>query len=313
MRVLLTGVTGFVGGHLVDALRTRAGVELIGIARAEPTEPISGLTFRRADLCDCPALEAILRDIQPQQIFHLSGYAHAGRSNREPDATWAGNLTATRTLYDAIQRWGGRPRILYVGSAMVYGDAPADGAPFTEEAPLRPTTPYASSKAAADLLSYQYTRTASLDIVRARPFNHIGPGQSPDYAVANFARQIAALEQGRQPPILETGNLSAARDLTDVRDVVQAYLLLMERGRSGEIYNVASGETRTMKEVLDCLLAQTSARIEVRTQERLLRSTDTARLCGDAGKLHRETGWMPRFRLEQTLIDTLEYWRSQNT
>jgi GDP-4-dehydro-6-deoxy-D-mannose reductase len=314
MRILITGVTGFVGGHLVEALRTRGGAELFGVARrVEKAESrlATQVSLRGCDLCDAGAVQALLRDVQPERIVHLAGYANAGRSQKEPDAAWAGNLTATRTLYDAIRAWGGSPRVLFIGSGLAYGDAPPAAGAFTEESPLEPITPYASSKAAADLLSYQYTRfpKPTLDIVRVRPFNHMGPGQSTDYAVANWARQVAAIERGRQAPILETGDLRPSRDLTDVRDVVEAYLLLLERGKTGAVYNVASGEARSMQEVLDRLLALARVKVEVRQQPALLRAADNLHHRGDATRLRRETGWTPRYTLEQTLKDILESWR----
>jgi GDP-4-dehydro-6-deoxy-D-mannose reductase len=316
MRVLITGVTGFVGGHLADALLERGGVELFGSSRSPATNRLpeschDRVALRACDPCDGASVEALLREVRPDQIFHLAGYAHAGRSIQEPDAAWAGNLTATRTLYDAVHRWGGKPRILYVSSGFVYGDVDADNRAFVEDHPLQPITPYAASKAAADIASYQYTRFPDLDIVRARPFNNIGPRQSAEYAVPNFARQIAAIEQGKQPPFLETGNLTASRDLTDVRDIVRAYLLIVERGQSGDVFNVASGEAHSMKDVLDRLLAQARVRVEVRTQAKLMRAAENLHHRGDAGKLRRETGWSPQFSLDQTLADTLEYWRKK--
>jgi GDP-4-dehydro-6-deoxy-D-mannose reductase len=177
---------------------------------------------------------------------------------------------------------------------------------------LRPDNPYAASKAAADLLSYQYTRHPGLDIVRVRPFNHIGPRQSPQFAVPSFARQLVAIERGRQSPVLETGNLQPCRDLTDVRDIAAAYMLLMERGRGGEAYNVGSGQTHSMQSVLDRLLALSGVSVEVRSKASLIRTTDTAVVRADAGKLRRETGWQPRFTLDQTLRDVLAYWRGQS-
>ncbi len=316
MRILVTGVTGFAGGHLAEALAGRPGVEVLGLARrsAWPAEwrHLDGrVTLRALDLCDRPALEAELRTFQPERIFHLAGYAHAGQSFREVDAAWIGNLKATRSLYDAVHHWGGRPRILFVGSGLIYGNLEAGEPPPSETAPLRPGSPYACSKAAADLLSYQYTRFPGLDIVRVRPLNHIGPRQSPRYAVAHFAQQIAAIERGRQPPVLETGNLTPVRDLTDVRDVVAAYVLLLEHGRTGEAYNVASGEGYPMQAVVDRLVARARVPVEVRQEARLVRAAETAVVRADAGKLRRETGWTPRFALEQTLTDTLDYWRQQ--
>ncbi|MBV9123532.1 MAG: GDP-mannose 4,6-dehydratase [Planctomycetes bacterium] len=316
MRILVTGITGFAGGHLAEALLVRGGADLVGVSRAgawpEHWRHLAGrVALRSCDLANGSAVEALLREVQPQQIYHMAGYAQVGASFREVDTAWAGNLTATRSLYEAIHRWGGRPRVLYVGSGLIYGDPEKPGQAFAEDHPLRPTSPYASSKAAADLLSFQMTRAPGLDIVRARPFNHIGPHQSPQFAVPHFAQQIAAIERRSQPPILETGNLTPWRDLSDVRDVVRAYTLLMDRGQNGEAYNIATGEVHSVKEVLDRLLALANVQVEVRQSTHLIRPNDTPAVRGDAAKLRRETGWAPRFPLDQTLADTLAYWRQR--
>jgi GDP-4-dehydro-6-deoxy-D-mannose reductase len=318
MRILVTGVTGFVGGHLAEALLARPGVELHGLSRrarwGEEWRHLEGRArLWSCDLCDAAGLRARLADIRPEFVYHLAAYANPGQSFRDPEAAWDSNLTATRRLYDAVVQWGGRPRILYVGSGLVYGDPEGPDEAHDERCPLRPASPYASSKAAADLVSYEYTRTGGLDIVRARPFNQVGPRQSPQYAVAHFAQQLAAIEQGRQPPLLETGNLQPQRDLSDVRDVVRAYLLLMERGRTGEAYNVASGQVHSMRSVVDRLLGQVPVRVEVRQRDNLVRTTETAVARGDTAKLRRETGWAPAYTLEQTLLDTLNYWREQGS
>ncbi len=315
MRNLVTGVTGFAGGHLAEALLAR-GEAVVGVARrgdwpAEWRHLAGRVDLRPCDVGDGAAVEALLRAARPERVYHLAGYAHTGRSWKEPDAAWAGNLRATRALYDAVTRWGGRPRILFVGSGLVYGDADQPGQMFDEGSLLRPTSPYAASKAAADLVSYQVARAPGLDIVRARPFNHVGPAQSPDFAVASFCKQVAAISLGRAPAVLETGNLAPRRDLSDVRDVVRAYLLLMERGRGGEAYNVGSGQTFAMREVVDRLLAVSGVTVELQQRPDLVRAADTAAVCADAGKLRRETGWAPAFSLEQTLKDTLEFWKRQ--
>jgi GDP-4-dehydro-6-deoxy-D-mannose reductase len=314
MRILVTGITGFAGGHLAEALLDAGGASVVGTARrAEwPTDTrhLAGrVRLLPCDLCDRASLLAVLRDVQPEQVYHLAGYAHTGLSFREPDVAWAGNLTATRFLYDAIEAWGGRPRVLAVGSGLIYGDPERPDQPHDEQSPLRPASPYASSKAAADLVSYQVTRAPGLDVVRVRPFNHIGPRQSPEFATAHFARQIAAIEQGLQPPLLETGDLSPRRDLTDVRDMVRAYMLLMERGRKGEAYNVGSGEAVTIRLVLDQLLALARLPVEVRQRAELVRPSETSVMRADTGKLRREIGWTPGYTLAQTLADILEYWR----
>ena len=312
-RILVTGVTGFAGSHMAEALLARGGAAIFGLNRhtAWPAH-LAHLTghvgLSECDLTDSAAVEAVLREVQPRQIYHLGGYAQAGRSFQEPDAAWAGNLTATRSLYDAVVRWGGRPRILFVGSGLVYGNAETSDAIQHEDTPLRPNNPYAASKAAADLVSYQYSCHPGLDIVRARPFNHVGPRQSAQYAIAHFAKQVAAVQRGQAPPVLETGDLSPRRDLTDVRDVIAAYVLLMEKGRKGEAYNIASGQTVSMREVLARLIALAGVAVEVRQRGDLLRATELNVASVDTSKLRRETGWAPRYTLDQTLAETLAFW-----
>jgi GDP-4-dehydro-6-deoxy-D-mannose reductase len=315
MRILVTGITGFAGGHLAEALLVRPGVELHGVSRrarwpGEWHHLEERVRLWSCDLSDRAGLAAPLEEIRPEQIYHLAGYAHVGKSFQEPDAAWHGNTLATRRLYEAIVHWGGRPRILFVGSGLIYGDPDKAELAHAEDSTWRPASPYASSKAAADLVSFEFSRTAGLDIVRARPFNHIGPRQSPEFAVANFARQIAAAEYGRHPSFLETGNLQTQRDLTDVRDTVRAYILLMEQGRTGEAYNVARGEAHTMQSVLDRMLALSRVPIEVRRRDHLVRATENAVIRGDTAKLRRETGWTPAYSLDQTVRDTLNYWRA---
>lgn len=316
MRILVTGITGFAGGHLAEALLARGGAEVHGLARrgdwpAAWRHLAGRVRLHACDLTDRDRLPAVFEQVRPERVYHLAGYAHVGGSLREPDAAWSGNLAATRGLYDAVARWGGRPRLLFVGSGLVYGDPDTPEQAYDERGPLRPTTPYAASKAAADLLSYQVTRAPGLAVVRARPFNHVGPVQSPQFALAHFAKQLAAVERGLQPPVLETGNLSPRRDLTDVRDMVQAYVLLLERGTAGEAYNIGTGQTHSMQEVLDRLLGLTPVRVEVRQRPDLVRAAETAAVRADAGRLRRETGWAPRYTLEQTLADMLAYWRAQ--
>jgi GDP-4-dehydro-6-deoxy-D-mannose reductase len=316
MRILATGCTGFAGGYLIEELYGQGSRDIFGISRrsinvSRPDHLAGKLTnLLQCDLADRRAVGTVLREVRPDQIFHLAGYAQVGRSFQEADAAWEANLTATRNLYEAVIAWGGRPRILYVSSGLVHGEPETVDPMIAETCPLLPVSPYAASKAAADLASFQYTRSAELEIIRVRPFNHIGPRQSPEFAVSNFARQIAAIEQGKQPPVLQTGDLNARRDLTDVRDMVHAYALLMEHGVRGEVYNSGTGEAHSMQEVLDRLLGMTRTPIKVRQEAKLLRAKDIAALRADAAKLRQATGWAPRYSLDQTLSDILEYWRS---
>ena len=306
MRCLITGSNGFVGGHLVAALKA-AGHECVGVGRdSVPSE----IWYHLADLTSTKAAEGVLKAARPEWVFHLAGYADNGRSYREPAAAWAGNLTVTQSLYDAVVRSGMRPRILYVSSGLVYGDAGPGEHVCTEDTPLRPASPYAASKAAADLLSYQQTRSPGLDIVRVRPFNQIGPGQSADYAAANFARQVVAVERG-QAAHVEVGDLNGRRDLTDVRDMVTAYIRLIEVGQTGEVYNAGSGRTYRMQEVLDRLVALSGVPVRVEERKDVSRKADTAVSRADTSKLREATGWEPTYSLDQTLGDMLADWRGR--
>ncbi len=314
MRILITGSTGFAGGYLAEALLARGEAQVFGLARRADWpwhwHHLAGrVALHACDLGDRSAIEGLLRQVEPDQIYHLAGYARTGQSYREPDAAWTSNLDASRNLYEAVIRWGGRPRVLHVSSGLVYGDPHAADSLVDETGPLQPVSPYAASKAAADLAAFQYSRSPGLAIVRVRPFNHIGPRQSPEFAVPNFARQIVAIEQGRQPPRVETGSLGSRRDLTDVRDMVNAYLRLMDQGAVGEVYNAGSGTACAMHEVLDRLVTLARARVEICQRAEPLRAADTPALRADAGKLRRETGWAPVHSLDETLKDTLEYWR----
>src|SRR5262245_45916267 len=312
-RVLITGVTGFVGGHLAEALVARGGATLHGLSRggtwpAELRNLERAVKLHAVDLGDRLAIERVLEVVQPDWIFHLAGYAHTGHSFQEPDLAWAGNLDATRNLYEAVIRWGGSPRLLFVSTGLIYGA----GENIDEQAPLRPASPYAASKAAADLASAQYARHPGLDIVIARPFNHVGPRQSPEYVVARFASQIAAIERGQQPPVVETGDLDSARDFTDVRDVVRGYVLLLEKGRRGEAYNVGSGIALEIGAVLDCLAQIVHGCFDVRTRPDT-RPEEKTVLVANASKLTNEIGWRSMIDFDQTLRDTLEYWRRKLT
>jgi GDP-4-dehydro-6-deoxy-D-mannose reductase len=311
MRCLITGATGFVAGHLADALAA-AGHDVLGLARSAGSRyGPAPFPLYSVDLLDTDETERALRDARPGWIFHLAGYANPGRSFRDPTGAWVGNLSATQSLCEAVSRSGMQSRMLYVSSGLVYGDAGQGTYVCTEETPLRPASPYAASKAAADLFCYQQTRNPGLDIVRVRPFNQIGPGQSADYAAPNFARQIAAIERGEMPPVVATGDLGGQRDLTDVRDMVRAYIRLLEVGVAGEVYNAGSGQTYVIRDVLDRLIAK--SRVPVKVEERADpdRAADTVVSRADTRKLREATGWSPTYSLDQTLADILDDWRGR--
>ena len=316
MRILITGITGFVGGHLTEHLLGEPGHTIFGISRhsvwPSNLSHLDGKAELQAtDLTDGAACEQLVRTVRPDWVFHLAGYANTGKSFREPDLCWRDNLTATRSLYDAIARTDVRPRIVFVSTGLVYGDSEVSDHAVEESAILKPASPYAASKAAADLLSYQYTRSHGLDIIRVRLFNQIGPRQSAEYAVANFARQIANIELGKQPAVLETGDISSHRDLTDIRDIVTAFRLLMDHGKTGEVYNAGRGKTWQIQDILNQLLRMASVTVEVRQTIEPGRRADTTITRANPTKLRTTTGWQPVYPIEQTLKNVLDYWRTE--
>jgi GDP-4-dehydro-6-deoxy-D-mannose reductase len=314
MRILITGVTGFAGSHLADALLSHADAEVFGTSLTAETPPYWNSLRNRVplhigDLLDPDFVKRSLHETQPDQIFHLAGYASAGQSFRDADAAWAGNVTVTQTLLESACSLRSRPRILHVSSGLIYASTDAANHPINEQSPLAPLSPYAKSKEAADRIAGAFARDRGLHIIRVRPFNHIGPRQSPQFAVASFAEQLAQIELGRRPPLLETGDLSAQRDLTDVRDMVQAYIALMQNGAAGEAYNAGSGVAVSMADVLEVLRAECAVPVKVVTAADRLRPVDAGALIADCTKLRAATGWTPRIPLRQSLVDTLNYWR----
>jgi len=315
LRALITGAGGFVGGHLCDYLLAHTDWELVGTVYPAPpdeTRPAtSRLRLRYADLRDPEGVEALLSQVQPDRIFHLAAQSFVPASFKDPWETLENNIRAELNVLEAVRRSGSKAWVLVVGSNEEYG-APAPGElPQTEESPLRPNNPYAVSKVAQDFLGLQYHLAYGVPVVRVRPFNHTGPGQSPRFVVPAFARQIARIEAGLQEPVMEVGNLDAARDFTDVRDIVRAYHLALTRGEPGAVYNLASGRPRSVRSVLEMLLSLSRADIHVEQDTSLYRPVDVPVVYGSAEKFHRRTGWEPEIPFEQTLQDTLAYWRSR--
>ncbi len=314
MRVLVTGVTGFVGGHLAELLLAEGGHAVAGLSRsgawpAALSHLAGRVELHAADVLDTAALDRVLAAARPDWVFHLAGYANTGKSFKEPDSCWRDNLGGTQALYSAVRRSGLTPRVVFASTGLVYGDPDPPGEPVPESAELKPASPYAASKAAADLVSYQAFKSDGLQVVRARPFTQTGPRQAADYAVANFARQIAAAERGDGPAVIRTGDLSARRDYLDVRDVVAAFRLLAEHGTAGEAYNVGRGRAVRMSDALQLLVGHAKVPVEVVSQADPARAGDTAVTMADPRKLQAATGWAPRYTLEHTLADVLASWR----
>ncbi len=314
MRVLVTGVSGFVGGHLAEHL-IESGDLVVGLSASGrwPAELAHLARQVRIERCDLAAIDgADLADLigrkQPEVIYHLAAQANPQASVADPRGTWALNLGGALNLLEAVKASGQAPRVVLVGSGVCYGNPAPEHLPVTESCPLRPNNPYAASKAAADLLGVQHFLTHGTDVVMVRPFNHAGPRQSPTYVLSGLARQVAEVEARRKARV-EVGNLDVVRDFTDVRDVVRGYRLLAERGVAGEIYNLGSGQGVKLADALDTLTAQAQAPIDVSVDPARVRPVDQPLLVADATKLRRATGWAPRFSIARTLADMLQYWR----
>ena len=309
VRALITGVGGFVGPHLVRLLSRETDWELHGLCRC----PVSGQGYAPwvVDLLDRERVLTGVAEIAPAYVFHLAAQSDVAASHHEAAATLANNLVGQVNLLDACRELPAPPRVLVVGSAEEYGLARPEEVPLGEEQPFRPTSPYAVSKVAQDLLGWQYFTSYGLPVVRVRPFNHTGPGQSDRFVVSAFARQIAEIEAGLREPRLFVGNLETGRDFLDVRDVVRAYYLLLRSAEAGEVYNVGSGVGVRIGEVLDLLLGYARVQVAVEPDPQRLRPADVPLLVADNRKLREATGWSPEIPFAQSLRDTLDWWRER--
>lgn len=316
-RVLITGVTGFAGSHLVDYLLTRNDCEIHGIWRwRSRTENIEHLKPGQIQLHECDLRDATstfdtIAKVRPDWIFHLAAQSFVPTSWVAPTESLTTNILAQVNIFEAVRRMGLKTRIQLACSSEEYGMVLPNETPIKESNPLRPLSPYAVSKVGQDMLGYQYWMSWKVDSVRTRGFNHEGPRRGPVFVASDFAKQIADIEKGRKAPVLSVGNLEAKRDFTDVRDMVRAYVLALEKCEPGEVYNICRGQCWTIREVLDMLLAHTKVKIEVRQDPARLRPSDVQILLGDNSKFVAATGWQPQIPFEQTLRDMLEYWRSR--
>jgi len=289
---LVTGAAGFAGSHLLDLLAGDS-TAVVGWRRAD------------VDLLDAAAVREGIARVRPDLVYHCAGEAHVGRAWDNVESTLAINVRGTHHLLDALRRADVRARVVIPSSALVYASA---GEALTERHPLVPTSPYGLSKLAQELLGCRAIGDG-LTVTIARAFNHFGPRQDPWFVASGFARRIADIEAGRWEPEIAVGNLEARRDLTDVRDTVRAYRLILERGTPGRAYNVCSGRAIAIRDLLDSLLARARVPIRVRIDPNRYRPNDLPLLVGDPSRIHDELGWAAEIPLEQTLDDLLEYWR----
>lgn len=259
---------------------------------------------------DDKATEDLVRKSKPDYVFHLAALTSPSESFSNPSLTITNNTTAQVNLLEAIRKSNSNAAILIISSADVYGLVDKKDLPIDEETPLMPVNPYAVSKLTQDFLGLQYFLSYGMKVVRVRPFNHIGPRQSPHFVVSSFAKQIAEIEKGGKEKVINVGNLSSKRDFTDVRDVVAAYLLALEKGKSGDVYNIGSGTSYKISEILDKLISLSADNIKAEVNRDLIRVKDEPELLCDRTKFTNQTGWKPSIDIETTLKDTLDYWRN---
>ncbi|NIM20387.1 MAG: NAD-dependent epimerase/dehydratase family protein [Candidatus Latescibacteria bacterium] len=316
MRVLITGITGFAGSHLADYCLERGGIEVYGIVRwRSRTENIEHIEDRinllECDLRDATSTREVIEEIHPDYIFHLAAQSFVPTSWKAPTESLTTNVIGELNIFEAVRKIGLGCRIQLACSSEEYGMVYENELPITEDNPLRPLSPYGVSKVGQDLLGYQYFMSYKMDIVRTRGFNHTGPRRPPVFVCSDFAKQIADIEKGLRPPEMYVGNLDAKRDFTDVRDMVRAYFLSLEKGKSGQVYNICSEKSWAIREVLDMLLAMSQEKIEVKVDKARLRPSDVAILQGDCSRFKKCTGWKPEIPFEQALRDVLEFWRNR--
>ncbi len=317
MNVLITGATGFVGSHLIEyLLKKKEDIFIFATQKHRSNlENVTHLLKEKRvkwlpmDITDSHSVLDVIKESKPDWCFHLCAQSFVPSSWNAPKETMMSNVIGTINLLEAMRIFAPGASIQIAGSSEEYGMCKAEEVPIKEENPLRPLSPYAVSKVAEDLLGYQYFKSYGQRIVRTRGFNHTGPRRGQVFVCSDFAKQIVEIEKGLREPIIYTGNLEARRDFTDVRDMVNAYYLALEKGVSGEVYNICTGSAYLMQEILETLLSKSKAKIKAEQDPGKMRPSDVPILCGDNSRFRKATGWKPEIPFETTLNDLLEFWR----
>jgi len=321
MKVLITGITGFVGSHLADyILGNHSDVQILGLARwRSPNENIKHIlgkiTMCFGDLLDLPSLRTVLTKHKPEIIFHLAAQSYVDFSFISPITTLDINIIGTCNLLEAVKSLkdesGYDPIVHICSSSEVYGQVGKNDVPIKEDVPFRPASPYAVSKVAEDMLAFQYWLSWKIKTIRTRMFTHTGPRRGEVFVVSNFAKQIAAIEADMIAPVVKVGNLESVRTFTDVRDAVKAYWLLVNKCPPGEVYNIGGAETMTVGEMLKRLLKFSErSDIKIEVDSSRLRPSDVTLQIPSTEKFYKATGWKPVIKFEQTMRDSLDYWRN---
>ena len=312
MRLLITGIAGFAGRHLAERA-IADGHTVFGLSIEDnAAELVPSATVHVTDATDSAAVSEVFEAHDPDVILHLAGYASVGRSFAAPLDTWHVNVNGTLSVLEAARQTVPGARCVVVTSGEIYGRVPLEHLPVSPATPVRPLSPYAASKAAADLAALQYRTAYGQDVVRVRPFNHIGPGQDARFVLPAVARQVAEAEhEGRERLTLNVGNVDTRRDFTDVRDIVAAYLLIAEHGDPDVVYQACSGRSVAIRDLIDGIVRHSRLDTTVSSDPELRREGEQPDLYGSPGPLRDELGWRPRVALEQTLADTLDWWRGE--
>ncbi len=316
-KVLITGITGMAGSHLADMLlEEERDCKIFGTKRVRSS--IANVThiLDRIQLIDCNLTDAtntlsLIDSVRPDYIFHLAAHSFVQDSWRCPQVNLVDNSVMQLNLLESIRHTKIDPVMQVALSSEQYGSVESADAYIDESYPFRPLSPYAVSKVTQDMLAYQYHKSYGIKVIRTRAFNHDGPRRTEMFATSNFAKQIAEIEAGLRPPVVYVGNLKPKRDFSDVRDIVRAYWLAVQHGIPGDDYVIASGTSRSIQEMLDFMLSQSSVRIEVKTDPARERPSDVMLLRGNSTKFRKQTGWEPRYTFEQTMTDLLNWWRSK--
>ncbi len=316
MRVLVTGISGFAGSYLAEYLLGKKGVEVHGTTRSTSNKELIRPIARRLHLYTCDLQNAagvkrLLKTARPDRIFHLAAQSHVPTSWKNPAQTLVSNTLGQLNIFQAVRELHLDPLIHIAGSSDEYGKVSPREIPIKESAPLRPLSPYAVSKATQDLLAYQYYASFKLRVVRTRGFSHTGPRQRGEFVASNFARQVALIEAGKQTPVIHAGNLEAIRDFTDVRDIVKAYWLALEKGIPGEVYNICTGKGHKIREIIELYMAKSAAKIKIKIDPARVRRCDVPIHVGDPSKFKKQTGWKPTISFETMLEDLLDDWREK--
>lgn len=311
MKALIIGGAGFVGSYLIDYLQNELGWSVSVTKTSGKEFKKSNVDIYELDILNKHDISELLNKVKPDYIFHLAAQSSVSISWKDPALTIDVNIKGAVNLLDAIRELDYKPRTLLIGSGEEYGHVKEEEVPIKENNATRPGNIYAATKVAQNLISKIYSDAYGMDVIMVRAFNHIGPNQKHIFVVADFCKQVAEIEKGLKEPIIKVGNLSAKRDFTDVRDVVRAYGLLIQKGKSGETYNVGSGKAIAIEDILSMILSMSTSEISVEIDKSKLRPVDVPIIEADIRKLVDATGWNRRIKLEETIADTLNYWRSK--